>query len=112
MGIAVQLRSDYTADDLRASARDSDDSVQTRRLLSLAEIYDGGARGRAGRVGGVGLQTIRDWVWRFNAGGPDGLVDKKPPNSSHAHCARSLKRHRTTPSTAGSGPRSTAAASA
>ena len=42
MGIAVQLRSDYTADDLRALARDSCDSVQTRRLLSLAEIYDGG----------------------------------------------------------------------
>ena len=47
MGIAIQQRSDYTSDDLRALARDSDDSVQTRRLLSLAEIYDGGARGRA-----------------------------------------------------------------
>mgnify|MGYP000279371318 FL=1 len=62
MGIAVQLRSDFTADDLRSLARNSDDSVLTRRLLSLAEIYDGGARGRASRVGGVGLQTIRDWV--------------------------------------------------
>ena len=81
MGIAVQLRSDFTADDLRSLARNSDDSVLTRRLLSLAEIYDGGARGRASRVGGVGLQTIRDWVLRFNAGGPDGLVDKKPPGA-------------------------------
>ena len=81
MGIAVQLRSDFTADDLRSLARNSDDLVLTRRLLSLAEIYDGGARGRASRVGGVGLQTIRDWVLRFNAGGPDGLVDKKPPGA-------------------------------
>ena len=75
MGIAVQLRSDFTADDLQSLARDSDNLLQTRRLLSLAEIYDGGARGRASRVGGVGLQTIGDWVLRFNAGGPDGLVD-------------------------------------
>ena len=27
------------------------------------------------RIGGVGLQIIRDWVLRFNARGPDGLVD-------------------------------------
>jgi len=25
----------------------------------------------------VGLQTVRDWVLRFNAKGPDGLVDGK-----------------------------------
>jgi hypothetical protein len=29
--------------------------------------------------GGVGLQIIRDWVLRFNARGPDGLLDGKPP---------------------------------
>jgi transposase len=38
-------------------------------------IYDGGARGDAARPGGVGLQTIRDWVLRFNAKRPDGLID-------------------------------------
>ena len=27
----------------------------------------------------MGLQTVRDWVLRFNAGGPDGLLDAKPP---------------------------------
>jgi hypothetical protein len=31
-------------------------------LLALAEIYDGGSRTKAARVGGVGLQTIRDWL--------------------------------------------------
>jgi transposase len=46
-------------------------------LLSLVEIYDGGIRGDAARLGGVGLQTIRDWVLRFNADGPDGLIDGK-----------------------------------
>ena len=72
MGIAIQLRSDYTADDLQALARDSDDSVQTRRVLSLAEIYDGGARSRASDHSRLGVAVRR---------GPDGLVDKKPPGA-------------------------------
>ena len=25
------------------------------------------------------LQIVRDWVLRFNAQGPDGLIDRKPP---------------------------------
>src|SRR5262249_30222385 len=31
----------------------------------------------AAKIGGVGLQIIRDWVLRFNARGPDGLLDGK-----------------------------------
>ncbi|MBC7583240.1 MAG: helix-turn-helix domain-containing protein, partial [Tardiphaga sp.] len=31
------------------------------------------------RIGGVGLQTVRDWVLRFNRDGPDGLVGGKTP---------------------------------
>ena len=48
-------------------------------MLALAAIYDGGSRGDAARIGSVGLQTVRDWVLRFNAAGPDGLVDGKAP---------------------------------
>jgi transposase len=51
-----------------------------RRLggfLALAAIYDGARRTEAAKVGGVGLQIIRDWVMRFNARGPDGLLDGK-----------------------------------
>lgn len=33
----------------------------------------------AARIGGVGLQTVHDWVLRFNAAGPDGLIDGVPP---------------------------------
>ena len=29
----------------------------------------------AARIGGMGLQTLRDWVRRFNQHGPDGLRD-------------------------------------
>jgi len=57
------------------------DAGQSRRLLALAEIDDGGSRTKAARVGGVGLQTIRDWVVRFNARGPEGLIDGKAPGS-------------------------------
>ena len=45
----------------------------------MAAIYDGATRSEAARIGGVGLQTVRDWVLRFNARGPAGLVDRKPP---------------------------------
>jgi transposase len=50
-------------------------------LLALAEIYEGGTRTKAARVGGVGLQTVRDWVVRFNAHGPEALVDGKAPGN-------------------------------
>jgi transposase len=60
-------------------AKTSDDAKQTRRLLALAVIYDGGTRTAAARLGGVGLQTVRDWVLVFNVEGPDGLIDGKAP---------------------------------
>jgi transposase len=79
MAVPVALRTDYDGTALRLLARTSKDGPQTRRLLALAAIYDGGPRSGAARIGGVGLQTVRDWVLRFNARGPAGLVDRKPP---------------------------------
>jgi transposase len=79
MTLAVRLREDYDARHLRALAKASRDANQTRRLLALAAIYDGGSRGEAARIGGVGIQTVRDWVLAFNAAGPEGLIDGKAP---------------------------------
>ncbi len=79
MAAPIGLRDDFDAARLRGLAKASRDPDQLRRLLSLAEICDGGSRGDAARIGGVGLQTVRDWVLRFNAGGPEGLIDPKPP---------------------------------
>jgi transposase len=79
MAAAVPLRTDYDAAQLRALAKASKDADQTRRLLSLALIYDGRSRREAAEHGGVGLQTVRDWVLAFNALGPEGLVDGKAP---------------------------------
>lgn len=77
MGKAVSLRDDFDGSGLRRLAKLSKDAGQSRRLLALAEIYDGGRRTDAARIGDVGLQIIRDWVLRFNARGPDGLIDGK-----------------------------------
>lgn len=79
MGSALQLRTDFVSDDLRKAARVSRDAIQTRRLLALAHIYDGATRGAASRVGGVTVQIVRDWVKRFNAQGPEGLLNVKAP---------------------------------
>jgi transposase len=40
---------------------------------------EGVSRAEAGRRVGSDIQTVRDWVLRFNAEGPDGLRDRKPP---------------------------------
>ena len=79
MPAAIALRTDFTGSELRQLARCTRDANQARRLLALAVIYDGGARSEAARVGGVGLQIVRDWVLRFNAEGPEGLIDRKAP---------------------------------
>ncbi len=77
MGRAIGLREDFDGAALRRLAEGSKDAGQSRRLLALAEIYDGGRRRDAARTGDVGLQVIRDWVMRFNTNGPDGLIDGK-----------------------------------
>ena len=79
MGAAIRLRKDFDGPGLRRLARTTKSANQARRLLALAEIYDGGSRSDAARIGGVGLQIVRDWVLRFNARGPDGLLDGKAP---------------------------------
>ena len=75
MPSAVRLRDDYSAEGLRALARRSKDVNQSRRLLSLAAVRDGMDRGTAAKIGGMDRQTLRDWVHRFNASGPEGLFD-------------------------------------
>jgi transposase len=79
MSVAIALRGDFAASDLRGLAKETKDGPQARRLLALAAIYEGASRSEAAKIGGVGLQIIRDWVLRFNARGPDGLLNRKSP---------------------------------
>ena len=76
MPAAVRLRDDYTAREVRRLAARCRDANRSRRLLAIAAVYDGMNRGEAARIGGMDRQTLRDWVHRFNADGPDGLADR------------------------------------
>jgi transposase len=78
---ALGLRDDFSGRDLRRLAKASRVAGQARRLLALADIYDGASRSQAAKIGAVGLQTVRDWVLRFNARGPQGLIDGKAPGN-------------------------------
>ena len=77
MRAGIKLRSDFSATNLRRLARQSDEADQTRWLLAIAVILDGGSRSDVAHAGGVGLQVIRDWVLRFNAGGPEAIRTRK-----------------------------------
>jgi transposase len=82
MSIPIALRADFDAAALRRVAKSTKNAGQGRRLLALAEIYDGGTRTDAARIGGVGLQTVRDWVLALNVDGPEGLIDGKAPGNA------------------------------
>ncbi len=81
MAAAVPLRSDFDAAQLRSLAKRSRDPDQTRRLLALAAIYEGASRTEAAQIGCVTLQIVRDWVLRFNARGPEGLLTGRAPGA-------------------------------
>ena len=78
MDAPIPLRPDFNAPLLRKRARGSRNPDQIRRLLALSEIYDGSSRSDAARIGGVGLQIVRDWVLWSTPRVPDGLVT--PPS--------------------------------
>ena len=87
--MAIPLRVDFDAKLMRTAARRSKDAAQARRLLALAAIHDGASRTEAARIGGVTLQIVRDWVMKFNAHGPEGLIGHKasgrPPRLDGSH---------------------------
>jgi hypothetical protein len=64
MSVPIPLRRDFSAPQLRSLAKKTKDGPQARRLLTLAAIYDRASRTEAAKIGGVGLQIIRDWVLR------------------------------------------------
>jgi transposase len=78
----IAVRTDFDASTLRREARRAKDVGQARRLLALAAIYDGAKRTEAAAIGGVTLQIVRDWVLKFNAHGPAGLIAGKAPGKT------------------------------
>ena len=72
--MAIGLRADFDAQTVRSAAERLIDGPHRRRFLALAAIYAGATRTEAAKIGGVTLQTVRDWVMRFNARVED-LID-------------------------------------
>lgn len=58
MGRVIGLREDFDGSALRRLARRSKSAPQARWLLALVQIYDGGSRSAAARMGGVTLQNV------------------------------------------------------
>jgi transposase len=81
MGRAIVVMSDYTSKEVRLFAKQSKDAGQARRLLAIAAVLDGASREEAAKIGGMDRQTLRDWVIRFNAQGPQGVTNKSSPGA-------------------------------
>ena len=64
MAAPIALREDFDALALWGLAKKTRDANQSRRLLALAEIYDGGSRGQAARIGGIGV-GVKLKTWDF-----------------------------------------------
>ena len=83
MSASVQItRTEHSAASLRSLAAKSRDAAQSRRLLAIAMVLEGASRLDAARQAGMDRQTLRDWVHRYNAHGPDGLVSQHAPGPS------------------------------
>ena len=78
---AIKLRDDYDAAQTRRLAARAKNADQARRLLALAAIYEGRSRTEAAALAGMDRQTLRDWALRFNALGPEGLINRPPPGA-------------------------------
>ena len=78
----IPLRTDFDASALGWEGRRAKDAGQARRLLALAAVHDGATRTEAAKIGGVTLQIVREWVVKFNARGPSGLIAGKAPGKT------------------------------
>lgn len=69
-------RTDVPASDLRRFARQLKTGREACRLLAIAMVLEGGSRTDAAAANGMDVQTLRDWVIRYNEEGVAGLRDR------------------------------------
>ncbi len=55
------------------------DAKAARRMLAIALVMEGSDRAAAARSCGMDRQALRDWVYRYNAGGLAGLSNHTAP---------------------------------
>ncbi len=75
-GIAI-TRVDLTAAELRRASGRTKDVRAARRMLAIALVLEGVDRATAAKSCGMDRQTLRDWVYRYNAEGLGGLENRK-----------------------------------
>ena len=75
---ALIVRRDLSSETLASMADRASDLGYARRLRAIAAILRGASRHEAANIGGMERQTLRDWIERYNKGGPEGLNRKKP----------------------------------
>jgi transposase len=78
MPTALFVRTDYTPEQLETMAASVANKAHARRLRAIGAVLRGASRSEAAAIGGMQRQTLRDWVQRFNAEGPEGLLSRKP----------------------------------
>lgn len=79
--MTVQIRQDISKEKIYAQAKQEKCSKVRARLLAVAAVIEGKKRGYAAQLAGVTINNLRSWIYRFNAKGFDGLIDKKPPGN-------------------------------
>jgi transposase len=80
--VVVITWQDLSAAALRQAAARSRDANAARRMLALALVLEGQSRTDAAETCGMGRQTLRDWVHRYNAAGLPGLVNRRAPGAT------------------------------
>src|SRR3954452_120471 len=78
MTVAITRR-ELDAGGLRREAGRCRGARAARRMVALALVLEGASREEAARAAGMGRQTLRDWVHRYNAEGLAGLRDRRRP---------------------------------
>jgi transposase len=62
-----------------AGARPESDGRVSARLIAIANALEGMDRPTAARLARMDRQTLRDWVYRYNAKGLAGLCNRPAP---------------------------------
>ena len=78
-GIAI-THWELTAGELRAAVGKTKDARAARRMLAIALVLEGVDRATAAATYGMDRQTLPGWVYRSNAEGLAGLVNRTVPH--------------------------------
>jgi transposase len=76
MVVALPIRTDLSAGELRALARRERDPRAASRMYAIAHALEGKSRAEAARLSGMERQALHDAVVRYNAEGLAGLHDR------------------------------------